>query len=73
MTDRTHGTTGTDDSMKAEDARKMWASLLSATQWQGKHMTITRSGKRAGVLVPPGWYDRAVALMAKDDARGKAD
>jgi antitoxin (DNA-binding transcriptional repressor) of toxin-antitoxin stability system len=70
MPDGTAGTTGSDE-MKAEDARRMWAALLSAAQWQGKHTVVTRSGKRAAVLVPPDWYDRAASLIAADDKRAK--
>lgn len=65
MPGRTDGTTGSDE-MKAEDARKMWAALLSAAQWQSRHTVITRSGKRAAVVVPPDWYDRAAKLMAAE-------
>ena len=53
------------EEVKAEDARKAWAALLNGAQWQGQNTTITRSGKRAAVLVSPEWYDQAVALMAE--------
>lgn len=67
MPDRPVEPVRTDESRKAEDGRKDWAELLNATQWQGKHVTITRSGRRAAVLVPPDWYDRAHAALADHD------
>jgi prevent-host-death family protein len=60
------GGTG-DKPWTAEDARKKWAELLSQTQYAGKHIPITRSGKRAAILVPPDWYDRAVASIGDHD------
>ena len=53
------------EEVKAEDARKAWGALLNGTQWLSRHTTITRNGKRAGVLVSPDWYDRAAELMAE--------
>ncbi|MGW3427915.1 type II toxin-antitoxin system prevent-host-death family antitoxin [Streptomyces melanosporofaciens] len=49
--------------MKVQDAREQFADLLNATQWQGKHVAITRHGKTAGVLVPADWYERARAAL----------
>lgn len=47
----------------AEDARKKWAELIGRAQHAGRHTTITRSGKRAAIVVDPAWYDRAVAAI----------
>lgn len=63
MTDRPTGTDGTDDVFTAEDARKKWAELIGRAQHAGRHTTITRSGKRAAIVVDPAWYDRAVAAI----------
>jgi prevent-host-death family protein len=45
------------ETVKAEDARKAFAELLNATQWQGKIVFISRHGRVAGVLVPADWYE----------------
>lgn len=51
------------ESMKVQEAREQFADLLNATQWQGKHIAVTRHGKTAGVLVPNDWYERARAAL----------
>lgn len=48
-----------DETVPVQEAREQFAQLLNGTQWQGKHIAITRHGKTAGVLVPPDWYERA--------------
>jgi prevent-host-death family protein len=48
-------------SIPVERARKEFADLLDGTQHHGEFAEITRRGKRSGVLVPPDWYDRALA------------
>lgn len=45
------------DEMRAEDARKNFADLLNGVQWQGEHVTITRHGRPAAVVVPIDWYE----------------
>lgn len=52
-----------DESFKVQEAREQFAQLLNATQWQGKHVAITRHGKTAGVLVPADWYEKAVEAL----------
>lgn len=55
--------------MPVQEAREKFAQLLNGTQWQGKHIAITRHGKTAGVLVPPDWYEQAKqAISAVGDA-----
>lgn len=71
MADRPVETVRTDESYRAEDGRKQWSELLNATQWEGKHVTITRSSRRAAVMVPPDWYDRAHAALADHDRAPK--
>lgn len=69
MADGTPETTGPDDdSFQAEDARKQWAELLNRVQWQGRHVTIRRSSRVAGVLVPQDWYERASEALAEAEA-----
>lgn len=49
--------------MKVQEAREQFAQLLNGTQWQGKHIAITRHGKTAAILVPPDWYEEAQAAL----------
>lgn len=56
---------GMDETVKVQEAREQFAQLLNGTQWQGKHIAITRHGKTAGVLVPPDWYERASAALGE--------
>jgi prevent-host-death family protein len=51
------------NSVNVEEARRTFADLLNSTQWQGRHVRITRHGKTAGVLVPPAWYEAALAAL----------
>ncbi|MFF9118250.1 type II toxin-antitoxin system Phd/YefM family antitoxin [Streptomyces massasporeus] len=51
---------------KVQEAREQFAQLLNATQWQGKHVAITRHGKSAAVLVPPDWYERARQALGEE-------
>jgi prevent-host-death family protein len=48
-----------DETVPVQEAREQFAQLLNGTQWQDKHIAITRHGKTAGVLVPPDWYEQA--------------
>lgn len=52
------------DSLPVEEVRKKIADVLDGTQHYGQHVEITRRGKRAGIVVPPEWYDRAVEALA---------
>jgi len=56
------------EEVKAEDARREFAELLNGVQWRGAHVAVTRHGRRSAVLVPPDWYERAVAAMGGGDA-----
>lgn len=51
-----------------QEAREQFSQLLNGTQWQGKHIAITRHGKIAGVLVPPDWYEQAKHAVENTDA-----
>jgi prevent-host-death family protein len=53
------------ESMTQAQARLRFSDVLDATQFGGQSVTITRRGKTAGVLVPPDWYDAAVAALAE--------
>lgn len=57
-----------DETVKVQEAREQFAQLLNGTQWQGKHIAITRHGKTAGVLVPPDWYERATQALKGEDS-----
>ncbi|MFB6776510.1 type II toxin-antitoxin system Phd/YefM family antitoxin [Streptomyces sp. NPDC056352] len=52
-------------SLPVEQARKEFADLLDGSQHKGEHTEITRRSKPAGVLVPPDWYESAVAAIAE--------
>lgn len=56
------------DTFPVEDARKKFADILDGTQFRSTHAQITRRGKRAGYVVPPEWYDRAVEALARVQA-----
>lgn len=53
----------TPESVPVEEARKKFADILDGTQHHAQHVEITRRGKRAGVVVPPEWYDSAVEAL----------
>jgi prevent-host-death family protein len=54
------------ESFPVEDARKKFADILDGTQFRSTHAQITRRGKRAGYVVPPEWYDRAVEALSQE-------
>lgn len=54
------------DSMTQAQARLRFSDVLDATQFGGQFIEITRRGKSAGVLVPPDWYDAAVAAISEN-------
>jgi prevent-host-death family protein len=53
-------------SVPVEQARKEFADLLDGSQHKGEFAEITRRGKRSGVLVPPDWYDAAIAAISEN-------
>jgi len=53
------------DSMTQPQARLRFSDVLDATQFGDRSIEITRRGKRSGVLVPPDWYDAAIAALAE--------
>lgn len=42
------------------------SDVLNKVQFRGEAVSITRRSKRSGVLVPPDWYDMAVAAIAEN-------
>lgn len=60
------------ESFPVEDARKKFADILDGTQFRSAHAQITRRGKRAGYVVPPEWYDRAVEAIAREQSSPRA-
>lgn len=53
-------------SVPVERARKEFADLLDGTQHKGEFVEITRRGKSAGYLVPPDWFETALAALAEN-------
>ena len=57
-----------DETVKVQEAREQFAQLLNGTQWQAKHIAITRHGRTAAVLVPPDWYERALKALEESNS-----
>jgi antitoxin (DNA-binding transcriptional repressor) of toxin-antitoxin stability system len=56
---------GTESSIQSKALRDDMRRVLDEVQHDGEHVTILRYSQPAGVIVPPGWHERAEALMAK--------
>jgi len=50
-----------EESMTQAQARLRFSDVLDATQFGGQFVKIIRRGKRSGIVVPPDWYDAALA------------
>jgi prevent-host-death family protein len=48
-----------DHSVSSDELRRHSRPLLNEVQYEDAHLTVTRHGERAAVMVPPGWYDAA--------------
>jgi prevent-host-death family protein len=53
-------------SVPVEQARKEFADLLDGTQHKGEFVEITRRGRSASVMVPPEWFEVAVAAISEN-------
>lgn len=53
------------EEIRIEEARRAFADLVNAAQWRGEHVTITRHGKPAAVLVPVDWHRRATRALTE--------
>ncbi|MGD6750317.1 hypothetical protein [Streptomyces sp. BH105] len=58
------------DEIGVRDLRRDLAECLNDTQWNGRFIRITRSGRTAGFLVPPEFEDQVAAL--EDQAADKS-
>ena len=47
----------------SEDARREWRRILNSVEHDGAHVTITRYGVPAAVVVPVEWHDEAAAAL----------
>ncbi|NED31079.1 type II toxin-antitoxin system prevent-host-death family antitoxin [Streptomyces sp. SID8499] len=52
-------------SMTQAQVRLRFSDVLDATQFHGQPIEVTRRSKPAGVIVPPDWFDAAVAALAE--------
>ena len=52
--------------MSSGDARTKFRQLLHDVD-HGAHITIERYGAPTAVVVPPGWYERALAALEKTE------
>jgi prevent-host-death family protein len=50
----------------ADEVRRHFARLLSAVEHRGEHVTITRYGKPAAVIVPAEWHEQAKAALEQE-------
>jgi prevent-host-death family protein len=50
-----------DYEVSAAAARQRFTTLLAAAERDGRHVTVTRHGVPAAVIVPPAWYRQALA------------
>ena len=49
----------------SDGARRDWRALLTSVQYGRAHITITRYGGPAAVLVPVDWYEQAHARLSE--------
>jgi prevent-host-death family protein len=57
-----------DRQVTADDARSNFRELLNDVEAGGAHITITRYGKPAAVIVPVDWHGEAKRLIAGGSA-----
>jgi prevent-host-death family protein len=51
-------------SWTSRTAREELTRVLDAVEYENAHVTITRYGRPAGLLVPPTWYRAALDVLA---------
>ena len=49
--------------VQSDEARRTFRALLNEVEHRGEHVTILRYTTPAAVLVPVGWYERALAAI----------
>jgi prevent-host-death family protein len=53
--------------VSSDEARRAWRELLNAVEHDGEHVTVLRYNIPAAVVVPVDWYERAQALIDKEE------
>jgi hypothetical protein len=64
--DPTFNRTHADRGQPSNEVRKNFSETLTHVQLLGEVVPISKHGQRAGVLVPPDWYDHAMDLMSAE-------
>jgi antitoxin (DNA-binding transcriptional repressor) of toxin-antitoxin stability system len=54
--------------VQSDEARKNWRGLLNEVEHRGEHIILLRYTTPSAVLVPVGWYERALATLGPDGA-----
>jgi prevent-host-death family protein len=55
-----------DESLPITDTARNVGAVIDRVRFQGKHVQITRNRKRAAMIVPIEWYDRAIVATPHD-------
>lgn len=56
------------ETITSADLRDRMRRTLNRVSEHGEHLAVRRHNDVDGVLVPPGWYERACQLMTSDAA-----
>jgi prevent-host-death family protein len=54
--------------VQSDEARRNWRGLLNEVEHGGQHIILLRYTAPSAVLVPVGWYERALAAIGPDGA-----
>jgi prevent-host-death family protein len=57
-----------DKQVRTDEARRNLRELLNEVEHDGAHVTITRYGAPAAVIVPVDWYEQVKALISEKSA-----
>jgi prevent-host-death family protein len=57
-----------EETVAADDVRRRFRELLNEVEHQGAHLTVTRYGETAAVIVPYDWYQEARAMTKGERA-----
>jgi prevent-host-death family protein len=58
-----------DRSVTPDDVRRGFRELLNEVEHEDAHLTVTRYGKPAAVIVPVEWYEAAKLKLGKENDR----
>jgi antitoxin (DNA-binding transcriptional repressor) of toxin-antitoxin stability system len=50
--------------VQSDEARRHWRGLLNQVEHQGEHIILLRYTTPSAVLVPVGWYESALSVLA---------